>query len=156
MTYADVQTQVRSLLANRLTRLEGYSEQNVTEGDYRIFTKGLTQGIVLRKGAANSQRLAITAGDSYPTRNEYVVNIEVYVMYRTDVKTTRSNLNTEVEAVLAHLRQYPTLNLAGVKFSGPGDTSEPEEGNFPGSGWQFWRQIITYPVTQLESVAVAS
>lgn len=153
MSYATVQSAVATLIK----KVSGYTARNVTEGDYRIFTKGLRKGVVLRKGTSNSQRLAVTAGTSYPVRSDHVVNIEVYVPYRTAAKDTRDSLIAETNSILAELRKWPDLNgTAGVKLSGPGDLSEPEEGQFAGSGWTFWRQIITYPVAEVETVTVGT
>lgn len=151
MTYATVQTAVATLVKT----VTGFSSANVTEGDYRIFTKGLRKGAVLRRGPSASQRIAITAGGQYPVRSNYVVNIEVYVPYKSSASATRSTLLAASEAILATLRTYPDLDgTAGVKWCGPGDMTEPVEGQF--GDFTFWQQVITWPVTEVETVTVAA
>lgn len=148
MTYASIQTAV----ATQIRNATGYTTRNVTEGDYRPFARGLSKGVVLRKGATESDRLSVTANGSYPVRSRHTVIVEIYVPYRKSPATARANLITETNLVVQELRQWS--GTTGVIDSGPGSLGEPEEGAFEGSSYLFWRQLFNFPVIEVETVTV--
>lgn len=152
MTYATIQTAV----AGRIKQATGFYYANVSEGDYSIFSKGLKKAAVLRKGTSQSRRLSVTANSAYPVESVHTVNVEVYVPYRTNSKTTRANLIIETNRVVQELRKWPDLNsTSGVLDSSVTDVAEPEEGQFAGSEFRFWRQVIAFRVKEVETVTVS-
>lgn len=149
MTYATIQTRVATLIKN----VAGYTDTNVSEGDYRIFARGIKKAAVVRRGISSSERGAINSG-TMMVLNTWGVNIEIWLPYRTDPKTTRSNLNTELNAISGELNKWPLLNaLSGVVHHDTGTPLEPEEFDVNDGRW--WRQMLQINVLEQESVTTS-
>ena len=150
MSFATIQTRVATLIKN----VSGYTDNNVSEGDYRIFARGINKAAVVRRGVSSSERGSVNAGGSMTVMNTWGVNIEIWLPYRTDPKTTRSNLNTELNAISGELNKWPLLNaLAGVVHHDTGTPLEPEEFDVNDGRW--WRQMLLINVLEQEAVTTS-
>lgn len=151
MTYATIQTAVATLIKN----VSGYSADNVSEGDYRMFAKGLRKGVVLMRGNSTSSRAGVTAS-GFTIFNRWGINIELWAPYKSNVKTVRDTLNTEINAISAELNKWPQLNgTAGVIHHDTGAAPEAEEFTITGAQGRWFRQVIPFEVLEEESVTVS-
>lgn len=150
MAYSDIQTRIATLIKN----VSGYDATNVSEGDYRVFARGVKKAAVVRRGVSSSRRTSTSAGSSMTIHNTWGVNVEIWIPYRTDPKTTRANMNTELNAISGELNKWPYLNgLAGVVHHDTGTALEPEEFDVNDGRW--WRQLLQMNVLEEETVTTS-
>lgn len=122
MSYATVEAGVATVIK----KLTNYSSTNVSQEDTRILVNGVTRAAVLSRGS--SIREPITFGaTTYTVQNTWLTNVHIYVAMAGEYSTTKANLDTEVDAILAELAKWPNLAATTGVFNAQAEAiGDPE------------------------------
>lgn len=134
MSYATGEAAILTLLQ----ALDAYDSENATRADWRPLTRGKAQHyVVLRPGKWSNEQVTVSSN----VRSWRTV-IECWRRYADD--TRPMTLQDDVEAIVAQLERYPTLNGAVLDsiVSGGGDMLERELSN--GSLWAVWEVYVDW------------
>ena len=122
MSYATVEAGVATVIK----KLANYSTTNVSQDDVRVLANGVARAAILSRGG--SSREPVTLGiTTYTIQNTWITTVYIYVPMAAEYATTKTNLDSEVDAVLAELAKWPNLaGVSGVFNSLAEVVSEPE------------------------------
>lgn len=154
MTYPTVQT----ALANVIKKLDDYSSANVNEDDHRQLADGVSKAVVLRRGnsgTADSGQQDFIGGGAfrYVRRDDWVVHVELWVPWTTDVLALRTSLTAEAQIILDHIDRWPALDgQAGLIDVGADIVPEPTEWIIADLRW--FMQLIIVNVQEQSEVLV--
>ncbi len=155
--YPIVQTAVYDVLL----KLPDYNADNVSEDDYRILgNAGIAKGVVLTRGnSGNSQsgQQDILGGDRlrFVRRDDWVVNIELFVPIQTDVLAARASIAAEMKVITDHFDTWPALDqTAGILGTGADQIGEPDEWEAVSADMRWFRQVIQLNVEAHTEVLV--
>jgi hypothetical protein len=153
MAFTDIQDRVVTLVKN----VSGYTARNTSAADYRMFTKGLSKAVVVKRGPSSSARGSTNAGGTMSVLNDWGVNIEIWIPYRKNSKATRDKLEAELNSVSGELNKWPKLNaLSGVVHHDTGTPFEPEEFlQISGADGTWFRQVLQMRVLEQEAISTS-
>lgn len=145
MSYTVAETALETILKT----VTGYSASNVSKGDYRVLGTGQTKAIVLNPGPFT--RVNMSPGI---VNNNWVVLLELYIPFQTEISTIATNIRTERQAIIDKIDTYPTLNRAsGIVLGALESGDEPELWQVGTRRW--WRQVMRVAVREAGTVTYA-
>ncbi len=141
MGYDDIETGLQTLIQG----IEGYDTTNVSKGDYRIFSAGLTKGVVLNPGPVPS-RSVIAAPRKISTTWE--IEIDLRIAFTDEISTIASSIRTERQAIFDHIDKYPTLNRATTGVTQALIVSARQPNVWQGESKNWWSQLLICRVSE--------
>jgi hypothetical protein len=133
--------------ATLIKAIDGYSEKNVSSGDYRILTRGIAKAVVLQPGPFNNATVASPGW----MRTQWTIFVEMYVPFGGEMSTVAGNIRTYRQEIINQLDKYPTLNSTpGVVLALLQSGGEPEI--WSASSEYLWRQIMALIVEERQQV----
>ena len=128
-----------------------YDANNSSQGDYRILGGGKTRAVVLNPGPF---RAGVTMGNRYISTDWEIV-VSLFILYRTDVPTTRKAIRDDRETLMDHINSYPTLNgTSNARNVLLTSGQQPEIWRMDDEA-QWWMQTMSVAVTEGKTVSNA-
>ena len=134
--------------------ISGYDTSNTSIGDWRILASGIKKAVILNPGSVIQRDLH---GAPRRVRTLWVVHIELWIPFRTDLSQINSDIRTERQNILDKIDQYPTLNGSANMINAM-ITSHDEPNIFDpmrGEGNRYWSQAFNCEVEERVSVTIA-
>ncbi len=147
MGYNDVEAGLLAVV--RL--LDGYTEVNTSQGDYRILAKGVEKAVILQPGPIVQRNV-----QSAPRRMRtlWVIDMELVVPFSGEISTIASNIRTFRQSLIDHVDKYPTLDsVANVVHALIVSGAEPE--SWQGESRKWWVQRLRVDVEERSTVTIA-
>ncbi len=148
MSYETMQTGLR----NVITKIAGYSNNNVTLGDYRVLQRGGDKVVVLSPGPFTRERLDFAGGH----QTNWDVIVELFIKYKDDTQV-HDSIRDERQNIIDKIDQYPFLDATSGCFHGmivSGDKPAPVFGE-DGSGPHYFMQEMIAKITEQTTVTEA-
>lgn len=131
-------------------KLSEYSPSNSKKYDYSILRSGRDRVLVAQFGGTIEVRRIIAAPRRVNTA--WLVNLELFVPYR-GLNEIGRDMVTEVQRLIDHFDQYPTLNSAtGVVTSFVINVSAPERYQ---NNTRWWMTLLQLRVDERANITIA-
>ena len=139
--------------ANVLKKLDGFDDENVDRGDYRLLGHGKNEVVVLQYGGFGRRNMTTPQRPRTPWR----INIELFIPFREDISTVKKEIRTVMQEIMDQYDRYPTLNrMEGVILSMVVDSrGEPSIWEGAGGGIRWWQLIMILEVEERQIIEYA-
>jgi len=101
MSYSTVISSLQALLKT----INGYSDNNVSNGDYRVLGKGNTKAVVLLPGSFANEHFTMKG----QRKRIWNIIVELWIKYQDDVQAN-SDIQSQRQLIIEKIDSYPRLN----------------------------------------------
>ena len=148
MSYEVVEDGLRDVIR----KLGNYDSSNCVTGNYRPLGGGKRRVVVLQPGAVPDRSIAAALRR---IRTLWVVNIELYIRFRTDVSTIADDIRTDRQEIIDQVDKWPKLDAtSGVVNAFITSVSEPEMWRL-GESRNWWRQVLRCEIEERVNVTAS-
>ena len=149
MSYNDVET----ALATQIAAIAGFSTAagtgNVTRGDFRLVTRGISSGVVLEY-AGFDDKLVAEAGQFL---TDWKINIDLFIRWLDDENAYTVSKSAR-QAILDRIRQFPKLGTS-IVFHAMIESGDPSPEDLEMGGVRYAFEILRLTATEDVSVSYA-
>lgn len=145
MSYEVVEDGLRDVIR----KLANYDSDNCVTGNYKPLGLGKRRVVVLQPGSVPSRSIVAAPRR---IRTLWVINIELYIRFRTDVTTIADDIRTDRQEIIDQVDKWSKLDAtAGVVNAFITSVDEPEMWRV-GASRSWWRQVLRCEVEERASV----
>jgi hypothetical protein len=146
MSYDVVETGLQGVIR----KLSDYGTTNVSKGDYRILGAGVAKAVVLQPGPF----IRNVAQAPRRLRQAWVVNLELFIPFTTELSDVASTLRTERQTIMDEVDKWPRLDAtAGVIDAFIEGGGEPEL--WQGENRRWWVQKLRVTIEERTNVTLS-